>query len=121
MKYLELDESNGLRRLSLNNCALTGELVTGIFCRIGTGRDIHLSLNGNPLEAGSTDWIDLIHGNEAPTKLHLDMIQFQNESNFNRLLSALSLNKTIRFLSMVGTGPPDRVTSMTSDLLSNFF
>ncbi|KAI0456150.1 RNI-like protein [Xylaria acuta] len=121
MRYLELGESNGLRRLSLNNCALTGELVTGIFCRIGTGRDIHLSLNGNPLEAGSTDWIDLIHGNEAPTMLHLDMIQFQNESNFNRLLTALSHNKTIRFLSMVGTGPPNRVTSKTSQLLSNFF
>ncbi|KAJ2980193.1 hypothetical protein NUW58_g7012 [Xylaria curta] len=121
MKYLELDESNGLRRLSLNSCALTGELATGIFCRIGTGRDIHLCLNGNPLEAGSTDWIDLIRGNEAPTKLHLDMIQFQHESNFNRLLTALAHNKTIEFLSMVGTGPPGRVTSKTSDLLSNFF
>lgn len=121
MKYLELDESNELQRLSLNNCGLNGELATGIFCRIGIGRDIHLHLNGNPLEAGSTDWIDLIHGNEAPTKLHLDMIQFQQESNFNRLLTALSHNKTIQFLSMVGTGPPGRVTSMTSDLLSNFF
>ncbi|KAI1755387.1 RNI-like protein [Xylaria castorea] len=121
LKYLEFDESNELRRLSLNNCALNGELVTGIFCRIGTGRDIHLYLNGNPLEAGSTDWIDLIHGNEAPTKLHLDMIQFQNESNFNNLLTALSHNKTIKYLSMVGTGPPDRVTSKTSELLSNFF
>ncbi|KAF2963528.1 hypothetical protein GQX73_g10056 [Xylaria multiplex] len=101
MKYLELDNSNELRRLSLNNCALTGELVTGIFCRIGTGQDIHLSLNGNPLEAGSTDWIDLIHGNEAPSKLHLDMIHFQHESTFNKLLIALSHNKTIEFLSMI--------------------
>ncbi|TGJ87757.1 hypothetical protein E0Z10_g1005 [Xylaria hypoxylon] len=121
MKYLELDESNELRRLSLNNCALTGELATGIFCRIGTGRDIHLSLNGNPLETGSTDWIDLIHGNEAPSKLHLDMIHFQQESTFNRLLTALSHNKTIEFLSMVGTGPPGRVSSKTLDLLSEFF
>ncbi|KAI0191467.1 hypothetical protein EV127DRAFT_65999 [Xylaria flabelliformis] len=121
LKYLEFDESNELRRLSLNNCALTGELVTGIFCRIGIGRDIHLYLNGNPLEAGSTDWIDLIHANEAPVKLHLDMIQFQNESNFNKLLTALSHNRTIKFLSMVGTGPPDRVSSKTSELLSNFF
>ncbi|KAJ8125468.1 hypothetical protein O1611_g8171 [Lasiodiplodia mahajangana] len=120
MKYLELDESNRLRRLSLNSCGLTGELATGILCRVGAGRDIHLFLNGNPLETGSTDWIDLIHGNEAPTRLHLDMIQFQQESNFNRLLTALSHNKTIKFLSMVGTGPPGRVTSRTSDLLSNF-
>ncbi|KAI1427060.1 hypothetical protein F5Y12DRAFT_227774 [Xylaria sp. FL1777] len=121
MKYLELDESNNLRRLSLQNCALTGELATGIFCQIGAGRDIHLLLNGNPLETGSTDWIDLIHGNEAPAKLHLDMIQFQHEATFNSLLMALSHNKTIKFLSMVGTGPPGRVTAKTSDLLSKFF
>ncbi|KAI0416259.1 hypothetical protein F5X98DRAFT_189641 [Xylaria grammica] len=121
MKYLEFEESNELRRLSLNNCALTGELVTGIFCRIGAGRDIHLFLNENPLETGSTDWIDLIHGNEAPAKLHLDMIHFQHESTFNRLLTALAHNRTIEFLSMVGTGPPGRVTSKTSGLLSEFF
>ncbi|GAP86444.2 putative leucine rich repeat protein [Rosellinia necatrix] len=121
MKYLELEESSGLRRLSLNNCGLTGELATGIFCRIGAGRDMHLLLNENPLEAGSTDWIDLIHGNEAPTKLHLDMIQFQHEPNFNRLLTALSHNKTIEFLSMVGTGPPNQASVKTCDLLSNLF
>lgn len=120
MRYLELDESYGLRRLSLNSCAVTGELATGIFCRTSAGRDIHVSLNANPLEAGSTDWIDLIHGNETPTKLDLDMIQFQHESNFDNLLNALACNKTIEFLSMVGTGPPGRVTSKTYDLLSNF-
>ncbi|KAI8634775.1 RNI-like protein [Xylariaceae sp. FL1651] len=121
MKYLELDESYGLRHLALNSCGLTGEMATGLFCRLGSGRDIHLFLNGNPLEVGSTDWIDLIHGNEAPTKLHLDMIQFQHESDFNRLLTALSHNKTIEFLSMVGTGPPGRVSSNTSKILSEFF
>ncbi|KAI1824776.1 RNI-like protein [Xylaria intraflava] len=121
MEYLTLDESKGLRRLSLNSCRLTGELATGIFCRIGSGRDLHLSLNGNPLESESTDWIDLIYGNEAPTKLHLDMIQFQHEKNFNRLLAALAHNKTIVFLSMAGTGPPGRVSLKTSNLLSEFF
>ncbi|KAI1176280.1 RNI-like protein [Nemania sp. FL0916] len=121
MQYLELEESSQLRRLSLNRCGLNGDLATGLFCRIGTGRDIHLFLNDNPLETGSTDWIDLIHGNEAPTNLHLDMIQFQQESKFNRLLTALSHNTTIEFLSMVGTGPPGQVSSKTADLFSNFF
>ncbi|KAI1816043.1 RNI-like protein [Poronia punctata] len=121
MKWLELDESRELRRLSLNNCGINGELATGILCRIGGGRNTHLSLNGNPLEHGSTDWIDLIHGNEAPAKLNLDMIQLQHESNFNRLLTALSHNKTIEFLSMAGTGPPGRITPETSDVISNFF
>ncbi|KAI0011770.1 RNI-like protein [Xylariaceae sp. FL0662B] len=121
MKFLEPDESCNLRRLALNNCGLSGEMATGIFCRVGAGRNIHLLLNENPLELGSTDWIDLIHGNEAPKMIHLDMIMFQHESNFNRLLKALAHNKTIEFLSMVGTGPPNRASTKTSELLSTFF
>ncbi|KAI1637204.1 hypothetical protein F4809DRAFT_605928 [Biscogniauxia mediterranea] len=121
MKYIELDESRGLRRLGLSNCGLTGEMATGILCRLGSGRDIHLFLNENPLEVASTDWIDLIHGNEAPRRMHLDMIQFQNEVNFNRLLKALSHNQTIEFLSMVGTGPQARAGSKTAGLLSQLF
>ncbi|KAI0480641.1 RNI-like protein [Xylariaceae sp. FL0804] len=121
MKYLELDESRGLRRLALNNCGLSGDMATGILCRVGAGRDMNLCLNENPLETGSTDWIDLIHGNEAPKMLRLDMVQFQHERNFNRLLTALSNNQTIEFLSMVGTGPPARANSKTSELLSRFF
>ncbi|KAI2636452.1 RNI-like protein [Hypomontagnella submonticulosa] len=121
MKFVELDESRSLRRLVLTNCGLSGEMVTGIFCRLGAGRDMHLLLNENPLELGSTDWIDLIHGNEAPTGLHIDMVQFQRESNFDRLLRALADNKTIEFLSMVGTGPPGRASPKTSELLSCFF
>ncbi|XXH05118.1 hypothetical protein Hte_011542 [Hypoxylon texense] len=121
MKFVELEESRSLRRLTLINCGVSGEMATGIFCRLGAGRDMHLSLSENPLEVGSTDWIDLIHGNEAPRMLHLDMIQFQHESNFNRLLKALAQNKTIEFLSMVGTGPPNRASSKTSEVLSSFF
>ncbi|KAI5922248.1 hypothetical protein F4810DRAFT_675166 [Camillea tinctor] len=121
MKYIELDESRGLQRLALNNCGLTGEMATGILCRLGSGRDIHLLLSENPLELGSTDWIDLIHGNEAPKRLHLDMIQFQNETNFNRLIKALSQNQTIEFLSMVGTGPQARAGSKTAGLICQLF
>ncbi|KAI1104232.1 RNI-like protein [Jackrogersella minutella] len=121
MRFLELDESRNMRRLALTNCGLSGEMATGMLCRLGAGRDIHLLLSENPLELGSTDWIDLIHGNEAPRMLQIDMVQFQHELNFNRLLMALTHNKTIEFLSMVGTGPPDRTSSKTSMLLSGFF
>ncbi|KAL7626819.1 hypothetical protein AAE478_003593 [Parahypoxylon ruwenzoriense] len=121
MKFVELDESRNLRRLALTNCGLSGEMATGILCRLGAGRDIHLLLSENPLEVESTDWIDLIHGNEAPRMVHLDMVEFQHESNFNRLLKALTYNKTIEFLSMVGTGPPNRASSKTSGLLSRLF
>ncbi|KAH7038139.1 uncharacterized protein B0I36DRAFT_359736 [Microdochium trichocladiopsis] len=120
-KYLELDTMHSLRILNLTNCGLTGDMATTILCRVVGNHDLRVLLNGNPLEDESTDWIDLIHGNEAPKRLHLDMIQFQQERNFHRLLKALTHNKTIEFLSMVGTGPPSRAGSKTSELLYRFF
>ncbi|KAH6654068.1 hypothetical protein BKA67DRAFT_518387 [Truncatella angustata] len=120
VRYLEVDESSCLRHLKLNSCGISGEVATAIFCRIGSGRDIHLYLNSNPLETGSTDWVDLIHGNEAPKRLHLDMIEFKHESNFDKLLTALADNNTIELLSLVGTGPPGRASPKTSSLFSAF-
>lgn len=81
---------------------------------------MHLHLSSNPLETGSTDWVDLIHGDEAPKKLHLDMIEFKHESNFDRLLEALADNSTIEYLSLVGTGPPGHASPKTSSLFSAF-
>jgi hypothetical protein len=81
---------------------------------------MHLHLNSNPLEAGSTDWIDLIEGNECPRRLHLDMIEFRLESNFDRLLKALAENSTLEFLSLIGSGPPGRASPETSLLFSQF-
>lgn len=121
VKYLSVDESICLRHLVLSNCGITGETATAILRKVGGGRDLHLHLNGNPLEEISTDWIELIHGNEAPRMLHLDMVQFTREYNFNRLLMAMAHNETIEFLSMAGTGPPGRASSRTSDLLSLLF
>ncbi|RYO81174.1 hypothetical protein DL762_007274 [Monosporascus cannonballus] len=121
LKYLELGESQCLRRLVLNNCGLTGDMATALLCRLGKGRDVDLSLNENPLETGSIDWIDLIEGNETPRMLHLDMIEFLHQRNFHRLLTALTRNKTIEFLSMVGTGPPAGANSEMSEALFKFF
>lgn len=121
MKYLELDESQGLRRLVLGNCGLSGDMATALLCRLGKGRDIRLILNENPLETGSVDWIDLIEGNEAPRMLHLDMIQFERQQNFHQLITALTQNKTIEFLSLVGTGPPSGANEEMSEVLFNLF
>ena len=121
LKYLELDESRGLRRLVLGNCGLSGDMATALLCRMGGGRDISLILNENPLETGSVDWIDLIEGNEAPRTLHLDMIQLERQRNFHRLITALTQNKTIEFLSLVGTGPPTGANAEMSEVLFNLF
>lgn len=118
---MEVDESRYLRKLVLNNCGISGAVATAILCKIGGGRGVHLHLNSNPLEQGSTDWIDLIQGDVAPRRLHLDMVEFEHESNFNRLLTALTENTTIEFLSLVGTGPGVRPSARTTKLLSKMF
>ncbi|KAK7987465.1 hypothetical protein PG989_007780 [Apiospora arundinis] len=120
LRYLETEESSGLKQLRLNHCGIDGEIATAIICGVGSGRDMHLHLNGNPLEDRSTDWIDLIEGNEGPNRLHLNMVQFRIEENFNRLLQALTNNSTIEFLSLVGTGSPTGASAKTLTLLSKF-
>ncbi|KAK7952692.1 uncharacterized protein PG986_008420 [Apiospora aurea] len=121
LRYMETEESNGLKHLILNNCGIDGEIATAIICGVGSGRDMHLHLSGNPLEQRSTDWIDLIEGNEGPNRLHMNMVQFDIEENFNKLLVALTNNSTIEFLSLVGTGSPAGASPKTLDLLSKFF
>ncbi|KAF2995142.1 hypothetical protein E8E14_003339 [Neopestalotiopsis sp. 37M] len=120
LRYLELEESDCLRQLKLNNCGISGEVATAILCRIGSHRDMHLHLNSNPLETGSVDWIELIHGDETPRKLSLDMIEFKHEANFDKLLKALAKNTSLEYLSLIGTGPPGRASPQTSNLLSTF-
>ncbi|KAK8048301.1 RNI-like protein [Apiospora phragmitis] len=120
LRYMETEESNGLKHLKLNNCGIDGEVATAIICGVGSGRDMHLQLNGNPLEERSTDWIDLIEGSEGPKRLQMNMVQFEIEENFNRLLEALTNNSTIEFLSMVGTGSPAGASPKTLTLLSKF-
>lgn len=116
---METEESMGMRHLILNNCGIDGEVATTIICGVGSGRDMHLHLNGNPLEEVSTDWIDLIEGNEGPRRLHMNMVHFETEDNFNRLLQALTNNSTIEFLSLVGTGSPAGASAKTLALLSS--
>jgi hypothetical protein len=119
-RYMETPESKGLRQLKLNNCGITGDVAAALFCSVGPGRNTHIHLNGNPLEDGSTDWIDLIEGNETPTMLHIDMVQFKHESNFHRLLKALAHNFKIEYLSLAGTGSTFQSTTKASALLSAF-
>lgn len=119
LRYMETEESNGMKHLILNNCGIDGEVATAIICGVGSGRDMHLHMNGNPLEDVSTDWIDLIEGNEGPRRLHMNMVHFETEENFNRLLEALTNNTTIEFLSLVGTGSPAGASPKTLTLLSS--
>ncbi|KAK2009819.1 leucine rich repeat protein [Colletotrichum eremochloae] len=119
--YLQSPEANYLRRLDLNNCGMTGNQIAELFNSMGQGRVMTCSISGNYLEAGTEALANAIAYNFGPTSLFMDMIEFQNEKNYIRIIKALSLNRTIRLLSLVGTSTPGQVSEEACTAVSDFF
>ncbi|KAK1998294.1 leucine rich repeat protein [Colletotrichum falcatum] len=119
--YLQCPEANYLRRLDLNNCGMTGTQIAELFNSMGQGRVMTCSISGNYLEAGTEALANAISYNFGPTSLFMDMIEFQNEKNYIRIIKALSLNRTIRLLSLVGTSTPGQVSEEACTAVSDFF
>ncbi|EFQ24977.1 leucine rich repeat protein [Colletotrichum graminicola] len=119
--YLQCPEANYLRRLDLNNCGMTGTQIAELFNSMGQGRVMTCSISGNYLETGTEALANAIACNFGPTSLFMDMIEFQNEKNYIRIIKALSLNRTIRLLSLVGTSTPGQVSEEACMAVSDFF
>ncbi|KZL70689.1 leucine rich repeat protein, partial [Colletotrichum tofieldiae] len=119
--YLQCPEANYLRRLDLNNCGMTGTQIAELFRSMGQGRVMTCSISGNYLETGTEALSTAIAYNFGPTSLFMDMIEFQNEENYIKIIKALSLNRTIRLLSLVGTSTPGQVSEEACLAVSDFF
>jgi hypothetical protein len=114
-----------LRRLALKNCGITGRQAAKLFNAIGENRDIHLSLNGNPLEEGIDYLAHSIRHNRGPKELHMDMIEFRDEANYCILVKALTATRHLTYLSLVGTAPTppagEPLRKETGEALEKFF
>ncbi len=114
---VELSQRGGsLSALVLNNCSVTGYGAGRIFSAMAGLHNVRLYLNGNPLEQGIEHLIQSIglcwRGSFS---LHLDMIEFRDESNYIGLVKALAVNKHIKHLSLVGTAPTPTDAATCSD------
>ncbi len=115
-----------LRRLVLTNCGITGRYAGRIFNAMSGLYDVHLHLSSNPLEDGIEDFVSSL-GNcwGGRFGLHLNMVEFQDEANYIRLIGALAQNAFIDYLSLVGSAPvpmtDDMCSDMTTDALERFF
>ncbi|OLN81681.1 hypothetical protein CCHL11_05608 [Colletotrichum chlorophyti] len=118
--YLTSPEANYLRRLDLNNCGMTGTQVAHLFRSMGQGRVVTCSISGNYLENGTEDLASAIAYNFGPTSLFMDMIEFEDEDNYIKFIKALSLSRTIRLLSLVGTSCPGQVSEEACMAVSDF-
>jgi hypothetical protein len=121
-RYLQTRNSEGLNAITLNNCGLSGKLLAHLFNSIGQGREMVVSISSNPLENEGMDaFCQALAFNYNPTALYMDMIEFTSEADFIRLLRSLTVNKTIRLLSVAGTATRGQVSEQACNALSTFF
>lgn len=72
---------------------------------LGQHENVHLFINGNYLEYGIDDLTHAIALTRGPRGLHIDMVEFREDDNYIKLMKALAINKSITYLSLVGTAP----------------
>ncbi|KAM7207402.1 RNI-like protein [Naviculisporaceae sp. PSN 640] len=107
-RRIDQGESSRLRKLVFNHCGITGTQAARLLRAIGEDHGLELSLSGNPLERGMKDMAAAIADSKTPAGLIMDMVEFDDESNYILLIKALCKTKHLSLLSLVGTAPtPD--------------
>lgn len=100
---------------------MTGSAVAVLFRSMGQNREMVCSVSGNYLENGGDDLVTAVAYNYGPKALFMDMIEYREESNFNKMIKALAVNTTINLLSLVGTATPDQVSEEACGVVSDLF
>ncbi|CAK7272421.1 hypothetical protein SEPCBS57363_005121 [Sporothrix epigloea] len=115
-----------LRRLVMNNCGISGHQAGRIINAMAGLYDVHLHLSSNPIEYGIEDFVKALSNNrDGRLGLHLNMIEFRDESNYIQLMGALASNSFVDYLSLVGTAPipvnDDTCGDNTIEAIERFF
>lgn len=119
--YLAAPGSDNLRVLKLNKCGLTGYQVAQMFYAMGHTRQLTLYINGSRLDEGIDNLCAIITEGFGPWNLFMQMVEFNTEANYNKLLRALTVNTSIECLSLAGTATPDSASEAACRALSDLF
>lgn len=103
------------RRFVFNNCGINGRQAARLIRALGQHGNVHLFISGNYLEYGIDDLAHAIALTRGPKGLHIDMVEFREEHNYIKLMKALAINKSISYLSLVGTAPTPLAGEPCSD------
>lgn len=119
--YLENPNSESFQLLRLNSCGLTGSQIAVIFRSLGQGRHITVHINANRLDEGIDDLCHALACGYGPWSLFVQMVEFNLESSYIKLLRALTVNKTVECLSLAGSAPPDAASTAACQAVSQLF
>jgi Ran GTPase-activating protein (RanGAP) involved in mRNA processing and transport len=120
--YLAHPQSRTLHELYIDNAYLSGSDVATLLHSLTQDkayvRDLHLDISHNILTKGLEKVTTAIAEGLTPSHLTMRAIEYREESQFRRMVNALTANKTIRSLDMSQTALPGDATDETSRALS---
>lgn len=119
--YLATDKSKSLQALRLNNTGLTGGQLAKIFQAMGRARPMELHINGSRIDEGADELVMAISEDYGPWCLFAQMIEFAVETNYIKILRALTSNQSIECLNLAGTSTPDAASGAACQAIADFF
>ena len=120
--YLAHPQSKTLREVYVDNSYLTGGDIATLLHSLsqdhGQARDLHLDISHVVLSKGLEKVTKAISEGLAPTHLSMRAIEYREESQFRKMLTALTTNKTIQYLDMSQTALPGDASEETCRTLA---
>ena len=120
--YLAHPQSRTLHELYVDNAYLTGSDVATLLYSLTTDtgypRDLHLDIGHSILSKGLDKVTKAIADGLTPSQLSMRAIEYREESQFRRMVNALTANKSTRYLDMSQTALPGDATDETCRALS---
>ncbi|KAF2639034.1 leucine rich repeat protein-like protein [Massarina eburnea CBS 473.64] len=118
-------QSSALRELRLDHCYLTGKdvalLLHSMLEQPGRARELHFDISENNIEQDLDVLTDAIKSGYAPTSMTIRLIEFDRESDFRKLVTALAYNRTIRHLDISRASLPCEASEDTCQALERMF
>nr|POE65226.1 isoform 2 of capping protein, arp2/3 and myosin-i linker protein 2 [Quercus suber] len=115
--YLAHPQSDTLHELYLDNSYLTGNdlaiLMQSLALNRSDPRELHVDISQGNLSKGLDAVTKAIEHGKAPSHLSMRAIEWREESQFRKIIAALIVNKSIRYLDMSQTSLPGDASDET--------
>ncbi|TKA28926.1 hypothetical protein B0A50_03337 [Salinomyces thailandicus] len=115
--YLAHPQSNSLHELYIDHCYLSGSDIATLLLNMSQDgsevRDLHFDISQNRIGKELEQVTQAIAAGRAPSHLSMRAIEYREESFFRKMLNALIVNKTIRYLDMSQTALPGDASEET--------
>lgn len=115
--YLAHPQSSSLHELYLDNAYLSGSDIATLLHSMSQDpfntRDLHLDISQNRLGKDLEQVTQAIASGYAPSHLSMRAIEYREESLFRKMIAAVTVNKSIRFLDMSQTALPGDASEET--------